>query len=710
MLEQLSRAKKLDEAKKLFSGAQGSDTNWQSEAITMFNFRDGNQWTSEERAVLEAEMRPVLTFNLTKSQVDLVMGMNEDNRVKYRATPVEPSDAYLAEVLNNLVDWVNEQHEFEAEEDGALESATICGRGYVGIDFGPDPKKFGDIILSEVDIPVHEVHFDPSSRRPHLQDAGYIFWDRWINRETFKMRYPKVSKARIDAMMESGRTIDSSIDMALPGSEEIFDDLFAADSDLSSDYDTPLDINYYHREKNLIRVIHMEYWENFKRYFVFNPEEGEFVEVDKNPTKQMKAEFRAEFGEDMTVEFMIDKRVRWFQFTGDDVLFDDVSPLPYAGFSIVPMFAFRDVSKRTPNHFGIVKLMVDPQKEINKRWSQALNMLNQQVQPGIYAETDAFVDEAQAEQSMKEAGAITWVNSGALTSGRIKERTVPTFPNAPMQMEEYSKQIIKQVTGINPDLMGEDRGRREPGVVVKMRQQQGLTLLKPLFKNYNAMKKRLFKRQVAILMKYMPTRQMLQVLGQGDRYQIDRQSGAITDTVTGMSANIRDVQNMRYNINAEETKGNMAKRMLELSILMEIGQGGQIPVDPMQIIEKLDLPATEKLRWVEYIKQQMEQQTQIQTMAAEFEMNKAKKELDLKEQDMTLDFVVDMAKIQQMQDKDDKSMAKDFAKMDAEERANLMNYVAQMASVAAQVSAAEASAKAVKEGKSNESKTSASKK
>jgi hypothetical protein len=137
MLEQLNKKKKLERAKKLFSDAQGSDTNWQAEAVKMFNFRDGNQWTSEERQVLEQEMRPVLTFNLTKSQVDLIMGMNEDNRVKYRATPMEETDAFLAEVLNNLVDWVNEQNEFEQEEDGALESATICGRGYVGIDFNP---------------------------------------------------------------------------------------------------------------------------------------------------------------------------------------------------------------------------------------------------------------------------------------------------------------------------------------------------------------------------------------------------------------------------------------------------------------------------------------------------------------------------------------------------------------------------------------------
>jgi len=451
--------------------------------------------------------------------------------------------------------------------------------------------------------------------------------------------------------------------------------------DESVDYEREMDtdINFYDRHENMLRVVHMEYWEYYKRYYVFNPENGSFEEVPACPSKEQKIAFLNEFEEEMTCEIMYDKRVKWLQFIGEEILYDDVSPLPFAGFSIVPVFAYRDVSKRSQNHFGLVRLMKDPQREVNKRWSQALNMLNQQVQPGVYAETDAFVDERQALQSMKVAGDITWVNAGALTGGKIKERTVPTFPNAPMQMEQFSQDIMKKITGINPDLLGQDRGRQEPGVVVRLRQQQGMTLLKPLFTNFNFMKKELFKRQLAIIMTYMPDRQIIKILGQNDRYQIDPQTGVITDMMSARQnpetgettytrqAEIRDVRSLEYNVIAEEAPGNMTKRMMELQALLEMGD--KLPVPPEQIISKMELAATEKERWIEYIKsqEQANAQQQQEMMAKEIEFKD--REIKNDETQTANEFLIDMAKLRQMGEKDEKSMITKLTGMKQQEQA-----------------------------------------
>jgi hypothetical protein len=694
MLEGLSKPKKLKKAKQLFIDSVNRDAKWQREAREDFAFRDGEQWSTAEKEILNAELRPHLTFNLTKSNIDLIMGMNEDNRIRYRATPVDPTDGFLAEILNDLADFVHENHDFEAEEDGAFESAAICGRGYVGIDFKPDPDRFGDIIMSEVDIPVHEVHFDPAARRPNLEDASYIAWDRWFTKEDFKIRWPKFGPKKVEDLVSKAREIGMSEDQSESQDESMILFEFPNDMDDDSDYANPLDLTFFDRAKNMLRVVHMEYWDTYKRYFAFNPLEGRFVEIPKNPNKEVKAAFLEEFGEKMVVESITDKRVKWLQFIGQEILYDGVSPLPYKGFSIKPTVAYRDVSKRSMNHFGVVRLMKDPQKETNKRWSQALNMLNQQVQPGIYAETDAFVDQRQAEQSMKEAGAITWTQSGAITGKKIQERTVPTFPSAPMQMEQFAQDIMKKITGINPDLLGQDRGRQEPGVVVRLRQQQGFMLLKPLFKNYNEMKKGLFKRQLAIIMNYMPDQQILRILGQNDRYQINKETGIIVDTAsinqeTGQPsrfANLRNVRELDYNINAEQSPGNMTKRMLELSVMMEMSQ--QFPVPPEQIIEKLELAETEKQRWLEYINQQQAAQQQQQEALARIEMQFKDREIKVDEEKNMLEFMVDMAKIKQMSEKDEKKMISDFQKMSIEEQNNLMQYVAQMAAVAQQAIAA----------------------
>ena len=586
-----------------------------------------------------------------------------------------------------MSDHVQETQDFEEEEDGALESSAICGRGFVGIDFRPDPNRFGDIMMTEIDIPVHEVHFDPASRRPNKADASFVMWDRWMTTEDFKIKFPKVGPKKLEELLEGQNTWTGTND---PLSE----DGIPISDPPSADYDREMDndINFYDRQRNMIRLVHMEYWEYYKRYYIFNPEVGKFEEVPSIPTTEQKEEFVVQFGEEMTIETMFDKRVRWLQFVGDQILFDDLSPLPYKGFSIVPVTAYRDVSKRSNNDFGIVRLIKDPQREVNKRWSQALNMLNQQVQPGVYAETDAFVDESQALQSMKVAGDITWVNSGALTGGKIKERTVPTFPNAPMQMEQFSQDIMKKITGINPDLLGQDRGRQEPGVVVRLRQQQGMTLLKPLFRNFNQMKKSLFKRQLSIIMSYMPDSQVLRVLGQNDRYEINEQ-GAVIDTssaieeenpetgeveVTGYSrqAEIRDVRNLEYNVIAEQAPGNLTKRMMELQAMMEMQE--KIPTPPEMIIEKMDLSATEKQRWLDYIAQQQEGEAEQQEKMQELEIQFKDREIKVDETANQQDLLLGIAKIKQASEKDEKSMKTKYAQMQQQEKASTLQFATQV--------------------------------
>ena len=685
MFEQLSKKNKLRKAKELLREAEYKDSYFQKMAKEDSDFKNGEQWTKEEKEILEEELRPVLTFNITKSSCDLIMGMNEDNKIVHRASPFEPTDAFLCDVLNDLSDYVVQSNNFDEEQDGALESAVVCGRGWIGIDFQPDPKRFGEIQMTEIDIPVHEVHFDPSARRPTLEDSSFVTWDRWMTQEDFKIRFPKITQKKMDAMLELGSNAAATTD---PLNEE---GMPVSDAE-SDDYERAIgsDIDFYDRGRNMLRVVHMEYWEYYKKYFAFNPEVKNFVEIPAQPTAEQKAQFKEEFKEEMTIETMFDKRVRWLQFIGDEILYDDISPLPFDGFSLVPVIAYRDTSKRTNNHYGIVRLIKDPQREVNKRWSQALNMLNQQVQPGIYAETDAFVDEQQATQSMKVAGEITWTNAGAITGGKIKERTVPAFPSAPMQMEQFSQDIIKKITGINPDLLGQDSGRQEPGVVVRMRQQQGMTLLKPLFRNFNFAKQELFKRQLAIIMTYMPDQQILRVLGQNDRYQI-QEDGSIMDTATEMTANIRDVRNLEYNVIAEPSSANVSKRMLELEALLEMQE--RIPVPPQQIINKLEISATEKQAWLTYIDQQQQAESEKEDEMKNLEVEFKDREIKVDEQKNIMDFTLGIAKISHMTEKDQKSMITKFAGLDVQKQTAMLTFVSDMANVAATKEAAKSKEK-----------------
>jgi hypothetical protein len=115
-----------------------------------------------------------------------------------------------------------------------------------------------------------------------------------------------------------------------------------------------------------------------------------------------------------------------------------------------------------------------------------------------------------------------------------------------------------------------------------------------------------------------------------------------------------------------------------------------IPVPPNQIIEKLDISATEKQAWLQYIENQQNQEAEMLDHQMEMEMEKTDREFTLKEQETQLDFLVDMAKIQQMAEKDEKAMATKLEQMDSTERGSVMQFAAQMFQIA---SAAEQNAK-----------------
>lgn len=601
MFQGKNKDDKLKIAKNLFSDAIQADRQFQTDAMEDFEFVDGNQWADDDKQYLLDELRPCLTFSLIQSRVKLVMGMHEDGKVKYIASPREQTDGFLCEVLNDIVDYVYDKAETVDVEDETFESTVKCGRGWAGISFVPDPRRLGYIKIKYNNIPIYEVRKDPASRRSNLTDAGYIFHDKWLNQEDFRLFHPKHAKHFDDILLTGKMDSGSLSEFASDDIEGSFEDVQDVDH---QDYDTEIDVSYFNRHKRQIRVVQMEYWENFKRYWTFHPETNERIEFQKEDIEKLKITYAEDYNTEFEYITMMDQKVKWMQFIGDKIVYDDDSPIPFDGFSPVQCVAYSDSSGRTTNNSGITRPLKDPQREVNKRWSQSLNMINNAVQPGTIVEEDTFVDDDQGEDSLKTVGGVTMVVKDALKDKRIEIRQSPPFPVAAMQMEEAAKSMINEISAINPDLMGQDRGRVDSGRVVQLRQQQGLAILKTLMDASKKLKKGIFERTISIIMEYMPDEQIVEILGDSERYVIE--GNVITDVESQLSADIRDVRSVRFNVKSEALPASGSRRILELSIFMEMGKEAGIPVDPKVLIDKTDLSASDKKQWMEYIQKQQE--------------------------------------------------------------------------------------------------------
>ncbi|MBU0476373.1 MAG: hypothetical protein KKF62_19660, partial [Bacteroidetes bacterium] len=376
---------------------------------------------------------------------------------------------------------------------------------------------------------------------------------------------------------------------------------------------------------------------------------------------------------------LIDKKVKWLQFTGDVIMYDDDSPIPFDGFSIVSASGDKDKSGKVLRHFGVTMPLIDPQKECNKRWSQTLNLLLQQGQGGYFAELGAPVDQDQWDATIKEPGETTWVNKGMIAGGGFKEKDLPVFPNAPMQVEEMSRAAMKQISGVNPDMLGLQGQRQEPGIVVKLRQQQGLTIIRRLFKSNKQMKRALYQRLISIIMKYMPEAQFKRILGENDRYVF--RGNLIVDKKKGFIAPIRNLKDLKYNVNVVESASNMTKRMTELAIFMDM-VSKKFPVDPKTIVKKLDLSENEKTEWIEFITKGEQQaaknaQTQMQMKMQEIQskLGIEKGKLQLQASKIKSETQADMAKIEQEEKDDVRNFALKLEELDREDRKMILNLV-----------------------------------
>ncbi len=148
------------------------------------------------------------------------------------------------------------------------------------------------------------------------------------------------------------------------------------------------------------------------------------------------------------------------------------------GFSWKCMTGDRD--RNTGTWYGIVKVMIDPQRLANKLVSQALHVVNSGAKGGVMAEADAFDDIRDAEENWADPTAIVLTSPGAISGGKITPRPQNQMPQGIPDLLTLTIATIRDSAGINLELLGMVE-REQPGILEHMRKQAGMTVLAGLF-------------------------------------------------------------------------------------------------------------------------------------------------------------------------------------------------------------------------------------
>ena len=483
----LDRDALLRKLRGWYRADRDASSKWREDAKEDYDFVAGRQWSAQDEAALREQGRPPVTFNRLLPVIKAAAGSEVNARQDIQYLPREIGDAAKNELLTEAGRYLSDEAEAEDEESDAFVDCAISGMGWVEmrLDYEIDP----DGAYVEDRVNPLEMFWDASARKKNLSDARRLFRAKSMDRAEAEGLFPDADPTDLDASWAEDREEQEPHRQIQPGERR-------SDRQNSAEDGT-----------GKVTIVECQWWERARVAVVFDPTSGQpqEMEPDQAATLVRRA---AMAGVEMQVMHRV-KRVYRRAFLGNVVLDQGEAP---AGdrFSYACLTGDRDHNKGS--WFGIVRAMKDPQRYANKWLSQTLDMLNRQTKGGFYLEKGAVPDQAAFERSVAKPGSVTWVQDGALTSGRIKEKPLPVLPAGHYQLMEFALMSIRDTSGVNLELLGQQR-QEQAGVLEYQRKQAAMTILATLFDALRRARKHIGRVRLYFIQTYLSDGRLIRIVG-----------------------------------------------------------------------------------------------------------------------------------------------------------------------------------------------------
>jgi hypothetical protein len=353
-----------------------------------------------------------------------------------------------------------------------------------------------------------------------------------------------------------------------------------------------------------------EYWRKkwVERYFVIDVETGEPKKFD---TKGEAEQFASSQGAGMKVITRTIPEMWVAAMVCGIIIQDIISPFEpnYSGF---PFFRFiadwaPSASTETLRTQGITRALKDPQREKNKAKSQYLHILNTQANSGWVGDDNALSEEGKKklEELGSKPGITIWKKPGT----ELRE-IQPKGPNiGHLQREQAADEEFKQVSAINPDLMGMQEGTAS-GKAIGLRIRQAVMALVRIFYNYRYTKEILGKFILQIIPVIFDSKKAMKVVGPEWMLKAAdpmKYPGGLSEG--HIQAFLQMISDNKYDIYITEADQNATLRYETFTQLVELLKAG-MPIPPDLVIDYLDIPNAEEVK--QKILQQIQQQQMMQ--------------------------------------------------------------------------------------------------
>jgi len=493
--------------KKDILDAERERSKWRKYASECYDFVAGHQWSEEDLQILAEQNRPAVVFNRTAPLVKAVCGLEVNNRQSVVYLPRQIGAQGVNEMVTNAGKWVRDECNAEDEESEAFRDLAISGEGWTEtrMDFDEDPM--GKIVKDRIDPT--EMGVNKGACRANYSDARMIY------------RIREMDPADVRALLN----IPDSIDDAALDATWLDNSTVPADGGRSPKRDYPSKtrdgvIGARDGSSKTVKIVQCQYWrrEAINLVATANDQEpiklsdDDYAKFEERANAMNTAAAQDPTGQTQPFDYTHARTVQkvfYECFIGIRIL--DSRPLKMGMFQFSAMTGERDKKKKY--FIGMVGDMLDPQRWSNKFLAQTMNIMNSNAKGGIIAETDAFINQKQAVKDWSDPTKIIWVKPGSIAKKKIMPRVPVPLPSGLDQLMMFAISSIRDVTGINLELLGQ-ADREQAASLEQQRRQSAMTILATMFDNLRKYRKRDGRLMLHFIW-LLPENTLIRVVDQG---------------------------------------------------------------------------------------------------------------------------------------------------------------------------------------------------
>jgi len=479
-----------------------------AEAYKDLSYYLGNQWSLEELAYLNNQRRSSFTYNKIRRLINLVQGYQRKNRLASIVSPIEGSSEATAKQFTDVMQYVMQASDgYEAISD-AFKGALTTGISFLSpyIDYRNDPVS-GDIKFHRDDW--NAVILDPFFTKRDLSDCSFLARRKYLSRTEVISLLP--DKEDIVKALPWGSRDDKFTYMPYArqwGMQKL------------------LNYNEYWRTKWDIKDVLVDMvtgetreWDGDKKRLQLYRESFPQIEVMRKPVKSVELGIIVE----------------------GELLYYGKDPFGLNDYPFVPFMAIWEPSYDLFNWKcqSLVRLLRDPQTEINKRRSKMVDMLDSQLNSGWIAKTNSVSNPTSLYKSGQ--GQVIFLKPEAQMTD-VQRLNSPGIDASMFQLEAEFEKDLFDILGLSPENVGmaENEKIETAGVLAKARQAAGWVPMQDVFDGLRESQK-LLSRKVLKLMQLNFTPEKIQLITKEKptdefyskifgQYDVSVEEGVLTDT------------------------------------------------------------------------------------------------------------------------------------------------------------------------------------